>query len=284
MDYKRIFLVCTLMLTVSALHAEEKKVLSCPDKPDREAKARKLAGSLFADAEEAYESGRYQQSLMLFLCSMNMVEHPNTVINIEKTLNKFEDQATALPLLREYIALAPEGELTEKISTIEKRIDDAVRRAAEPVCDCPEPKPVKIECPTEGDDGCDEAKAETTSAKRILQITGWADVGLGAGAFITAIVLQGLAGSHKNQAQNAETYDEFLDAKDKKRSFQISATTMFLTSALLAGTGLVHLFLLSREHKTKSSETTPPRDADKAGKAKISLVPGPAYLGIEGFF
>lgn len=272
------------MLMVSAVQAEEKGPLSCPAKPDREARARKLAGTLFSDAEEAYEAGEYIQSLSLFLCSMTMVEHPNTVINIEKTLNKFEDQTAALPLLHHYNTLMPDGELTEKIVGIENRIA-ATKKEPEPVCECPEPEPVKVECPTIDKEACDKATAEAKSVKRILQITGWTDVGLGAGAFITAIVLQGLAGSNKNRAQNAETYDEFLDAKDKRHSFQIGATTMFVTSALLAGTGLVHLFLLSAERKSKPSKSNSGKDTGKGDKKpKISLVPGPAYLGVKGFF
>lgn len=284
MYYKKIVAVCVLMLMVSAVHAEDKGPLSCPTKPNREAKARKLAGTLFADAEEAYEAGDYLRSLSLFLCSMNMVEHPNTVINIEKTLNKFEDQAAALPLFRHYIRMMPDGELTEKIAAIESRIA-AMKKETEPICDCPKPEPLKVECPIVDKEACDRATADAKSAKRILRITGWTDVGLGAGAFIAAIVLQGLAGSNKNRAQNAETYDEFLDAKDKRRSFQVGATTMFVTSALLAGTGIVHLFLLSKEQKTGLFKSDSGKDAGKNDKKpKVSVVPGPAYLGVEGFF
>jgi hypothetical protein len=281
MRYKNLVVFSVFMLMASAATAEDSGALSCSKRPDNDNKARKLAGTLFGDAEKAFDDGRYLKSLSQFLCSMTMVEHPNTVINIEKTLTKFKDKADALPLLYHYIETMPGGELTDHISTIAKEIEkDAAQKKETPVCDCPKVEPVV--CPEPKT--CEMVEAKARSANRILSITGWTDVGIGAVAFVTAIVLQGLAGSQKNRAQNATTYNDFLDAKDKNHSFQIGATTMFVTSALLAGTGLIHLFLLSRENNAVASDKPATKQQKPEEKPSVSVIPGPAYLGLEGTF
>jgi hypothetical protein len=286
-----IFAALSLCLLVvrSVTAGETPTTLSCPEKPAVEGKARRLAGTLFGEAETAFDNGLYLKSLEQFLCSMVMVEHPNTVINIEKTLTNLKDKATALPLLRDYVAKVPNGELTENLVAIADRIEKEIQqeKAAHTECNCPEPVTVPVTCPEAPT--CDKEQRHAERADRILSTTGWADVGVGAAAFVSAIVLQGLAASEKNRAQNADTYDIFLDAEKKNRSFQIAATTMFITSALLAATGLTHLFLLSSSQKKDAVAATPktgdtPNEDVQLEKPSVSLVPGPTFFGIKGTF
>ena len=284
------FLMISAILTLAtpSWGDEAGRTLNCPEKPQNEAKSRKLAGSLFTEAEASFDNGLYLTALESFLCSMVMVEHPNTVINIEKTLEKLPDKRAAVVRLREYANNLPDGELTPKITTLADELEKDFVKEAPPEVVCPEPTPPEVTCPPPSD--CAEEIKEVARSHRILSITGWVDVSIGAVAFVSAIVLQGVAGAHRNKAENATNYQAFLDSKDKNKSFQIAATSLFITSALVAGTGLAHLLLVSEREKRAAptdgtaKENAPKDDKKQENKPKVSLVPGPTWFGIEGTF
>jgi hypothetical protein len=250
--------------------------LECPEKPAKAKAARKLAGRLFSAAESAYVEKRHVEALKKFLCSMSIVAHENTVTNIEKAVGGVSEDEKALALLKEYLARAPDDELTSRIERmagdLEKKIEKEKAAQSEPVC--PEPEPVTKPCP--------EAKPPLASlaekrAFKIMKITGWTEVGVGAATFVAAIILQGMAAAAKNKAEEASNYDIFLEQKQKNKVFQVSASTAFVTGVVLAGAGVTHLYFLNRQ-KGESGAPSP-----EAG-VELSLVPGVGWLGVEGKF
>ena len=284
-----VFTLAALMLvSASAWANNDDNGLSCPEKPAGGEKARKMAGSYFAEAEQSFDNGLYLKALESFLCSMSMIEHENTVINIKKTLGKLPDKKAAVDRLRTYVDQHPKGELTPEIAGLADDIESSLPKEKTETCVCPPPPPAPVCPPAEKD--CTAEMRGIERAHKILSLTGWLNVSIGAAAFVSAIVLQGIAGAQKNKARNATNYEAFLDAKDKNKSLQIAATSMFVASALVAGTGLVHLLLLHEEQKKLAQRAETPKDSktnDVKGtesKPQVSLIPGPTWFGIEGTF
>lgn len=284
-----LFILLTSLAAVKPTWTKaDTPLLSCPEKPTDIEKTRKLAGSLFSEAETAFDANLHLKALKRFLCSMMMIEHENTVINIEKTIHKLSDKSDAVPLLRAYAKQASDGIMTGRIISIADGIEEEATRKPTPECDCPECTSSNLECPPSLD--CSAERAGIGRVHRILSMTGWIDVSVGAAAFVTAIVLQGIAGAKKNQALSATNYDAFLDAKDRNKSFQIAATSMFIASALVAGTGLAHLLILNIEQKKLKNRLNLTKDSQEKdvkkeeSKPKVTLLPGPTWFGIEGTF
>jgi len=292
---KKIYIIAVIAVCVvdAALpvHAQDSDpTLACPEKPNTKAKVRNLAGALFTEAGQSFEDERYLDALLQFLCSMSMIEHENTVINIKKALGEVKEKETALSMLTAYVGDHPDGELTGQIGQL---ADDLKKQLTpkEPTKkkeDCPSPPPqVAPQCPSETPKQLAYAKA-VDRAHRVLWITGWINVGVGAGAFVSAVVLQGIAAAAKNKAQSATSYDVFMEQKDKNKSLQTAATTMFVSSALVAGVGVIHLLLHSEEQKKQRSLSTQakpkPQKVDKENGSTVSVIPSGGLVWLKGTF
>ena len=79
----------------AAAEESETSEFTCPERPDKTAKARKLAGTFFSEAEDAFGRELYEEALEKFACSLTMVEHENTIINIERTSAQVKDKRKA---------------------------------------------------------------------------------------------------------------------------------------------------------------------------------------------
>ena len=280
--------VCMLFIGIALISREgfaqgdTSAAFTCPERPDKEPKARKLAGTFFSEAEEAYSQEDYEEALAKFCCSLVMVEHPNTIINIEKTLDQLTTPEKMLSVLKTTLKQLSESELRSKIEQIAAELEGKVAAAAienTPKCPVVEAPPA-VSCPSP-----ELPAVEADFRKRahkLMFITGWTGVGIGAASFITAIVFQALAGSAKNRAQETVSYQVFLDERDKNRSFQTAATTAFVGSVLTAGIGVAQLVLLADQQKKydeKKRTLTPQADAPI-----ISLMPGFGRLDMEVTF
>ena len=277
-----LFFVGIALISKGGLAQEEASAaFSCPERPDKEPKARKLAGTFFTEAEDAYTQEAYEQALEKFCCSLVMVEHENTIINIKKTIDQLAVPEKMLPVLKSTLAQMSNGELKGSVEQIAAALEEKAAAAAEakkPKCPEVEPPPV-VTCPPP------ELSALETDfrerAHKLMIITGWTGVGIGAASFITAIVFQALAGSAKNRAQETVSYQVFLDERDKNRSFQTAATTAFVGSVLTAGIGVAQLVLSAeqqkRYHEKKHSPTT-------QAAPRVSLMPGLGRLDMEVTF
>ncbi len=265
-------LTAVLLITVALPQAarSDPSGLDCPVCPDNVSRARKLAGALFTDASKAFDEQRFLPALKLFLCSMEVIEHKNTLINIEKTLGKISDPEAVAALLQQYVEEMPEGTFTPEMEELlaglmpeeaaEEEADDD-EAPAEVVEETTPPQPVVTQ-PQPSPDG----------SRRIVEISGWSSVTLAATTFITAIALQGVAASARNKAKEAVRYDDFLKYKERNAAFQTGASVTFVASALFAGLGIAQL-VMSRERL----------DGPERG-VTVSIVPGPGSVGVKGEF
>ncbi len=248
---------------------------ACPERPDKVARARKLAGQFFTEAEEFFDNDRYEEALHRFICSMVMVEHPNTVTNIERTLEKVEDKSGALEILKIYSALRPDGEMKAKmdeiIAGVEASIPPAKQEDTAPPC--PEVKVVESPpCPKLSDPKLEIEFKDR--ALKVLRVGGWTASGIGAASFVTAIVFQAVAGSAKNRAQETASYDVFQDERDKNQKFQVAATSLFVAAALAAGVGVAELVLggeQQRKYKAKKAKEGGGEEGRPSEKPKAAV-------------
>jgi len=276
--------VSTLCLAETAWSQEPAAAFTCPERPDKQAKARKMAGAYFAEAEQAFDEALYEQALEKFVCSLVMTEHENTVTNIERTLEQLPDRAAALPILKTYDSLGPNGEFKTRIDELIADIEAtlAAAKPEEPAEACPasEPSPPPP-CPPSPLPGI-EIEYHGRLVKTAT-VSAWAGIGVGAASFVSAIVFQALAGSAKNSAQSAVDYDLFLDERDKNKSFQTAATTLFVTSILTSAVGVVELFVLSEQQKRYAAEKKGPDKSTTtpSPSTTVSLVPGIGHLELE---
>lgn len=260
---------------------------SCPERPDRIAKARKLAGTFFSEAEEAFAQERYEPALEKFVCSLRMTPHENTIINIERTLEKTADKSKAATVLKTVRPNIPDGELRVRLDEIIAAIETtlAEEAAAAQAAACPKVQEASPPCPS-----AVELPIEIefrSRAHKLLFVSGWTSVGIGAATFITAVALQAAAASAKNKAQSTASYDVFLDKRDKHRSLQAAAAATFVTGFLTAGVGAAQLVLLSKQQK----ELTRKKQSNAASKAakqpnppSVSFMPGIGRLDMEVTF
>jgi len=270
---------CVMLLAIvvgiapGTVLAEEAFALDCPDRPGSIAQARKLAGTLFTEATRAFDQQRFKDALRRFLCSMTIIEHENTLINIQKTARETVDKAAAVPLLRGYVSKVPDGKFTPQINEILDVMEAELQAETEEVNEPePQPAPVIVKPPKAPDPPAEEVAATDNRFKHALEVSGWTNVTLGAGTFIAAIAFQGLAASARNKAEEATRYDELLHQRERNKAFQVGATSTFVASALFAGLGIAQL-VLARE-----------KDGEAADGPEVSFAPGVGWLGLKGTF
>lgn len=275
--HRAAWVLLLLSLTLPHIGIAAEEGLSCPSRPKNPGKARKLAGALFTDASSAFDDERFQDALKLFLCSMQVIEHPNTLINIEKTVGKLSEKAAGVELLTGFIEDMPDSEFTPKVTALRDTLAEEVEAETEPEAtpatvpeqaveeaNPAETPPPSSACPSSGD-----------RARKLLKISGWTNLAIGAGTFVAAIALQGVAASTRNKAKDAIRYDTFLDEKERSRAFQVGATSTFAASALFAGLGIAQLVLVPDDDEN---------DDQAPDTASISLAPGWGWIGVKGAF
>jgi hypothetical protein len=84
------------------------------------------------------------------------------------------------------------------------------------------------------------------------KIAGYVLLGTAGATLITAIGIQGATGAAKNDALDAQNYEQFTSREDKMHSLQTGATVFWIATGVLAGTGVV-LLLLDREESDGGS-------------------------------
>ncbi len=242
-------IVAGLLLAPAAASAEGgKPLLYCQEKPKVAAKAKKVAGDLFGRAERAFNNKQYPKALKRFLCSLHIIEHEATVTNIEKVVETLENKDLALRLLGDYVSLNPEGEFTPDMKELIAELELALgRNQPEPEVKCEPPKPPSPVCVTVPDAAPYIAYAE--SFDKTDKIFSFGAIGAGAATIIAGGVLQGLSLAARNRADEADSYDTFLDEVRKKKAFQTGAIVGFAAGTVTAGIGVAQLVIMKRRQK-----------------------------------
>ncbi|MCP4674600.1 MAG: hypothetical protein GY854_03605 [Deltaproteobacteria bacterium] len=247
----------------------------CPEAPEDEAESRKLAGKYFGEGEQLFKDKSFGEALRSFVCSLRIVEHENTVFNIDQVVMSAEDLETAYQLLMEYITEYPGRETTPDVKNIVTEVAKVLGKEAEfeepPLEDDSAEDLLGLEIEEEAPPNSKETENEKEKKKRILKIVGLSAIGTGGASLLTAIILQGASAAAKKDAKNATSYDSFLDHKDKRDNLQAGATAMFITAVVLGGAGAGLLYLARDEE-------------EKPSTVEVSILPGPGGLTVKGMF
>jgi hypothetical protein len=130
---------------------------------------------------------------------------------------------------------SPEDEEAEEVANL--FAEDEAPPGQESGAEEPEPEP------RPSDDG--DGVPPTTIAGYVL-------LGTAGATLITAIGIQGATGAAKNNALDAQNYDQFTSREDKMHRLQTGATVFWIATGVLAGTGVV-LILLDRDESDAGS-------------------------------
>jgi hypothetical protein len=252
----------------------------CPKLPDDSTKAQILAGRLFEEAEKDYQESRPIEALKGFLCSLQIIQHENTLFNIAQIAKLSEHRTAILALLREFVSSTNGSTkvdpVRELIAELEKKEGEAEPTGGdEDPDDAPPtevPPPIVSAVPESTASPSEDEDLPPPPENNGLKIAGWTVLGIGAAGLIAGGVMQGLAGSAQGRAETADTYPDFQDAESRMEGLQIGAIAGFAAGGTLIGTGLLLVLLSNRD-----------RDSEQEPSA-ILLSPGIGGLSLGGRF
>jgi hypothetical protein len=264
-------IISTFILSLASVEVEAwNPGADCPAVPEDPVQAHISAGRLFNEAEQQYHSSRPIEALEGFLCSFRIIQHENTLFNIAQIAKLSKHRTAALALLRDFVSKT-RGRV--KVEPIEDLIAELEQKAvpheapetpeaaeAEPTAEVIEAQPQTA--------SSTPSEAPTQPENRTgLSTSGWVLLAAGGAAAVAGGVLQGLAGSAQQQAEESNTYPDFQDAKRRMTGFQTGAYVGFATGGALMGVGLS--LLVASKKKGNAEET----------KVSIGAIPMGVELG-----
>jgi hypothetical protein len=287
---RSLLVILSLLLHSSGLYADqggESAVLQCRDKPKNPVRAKRLAGDLFARAERAFNDKQYIKALKRFLCSLSTVEHEATVTNIEEILRVIENKETACALLEDYLEANPDGELTPRLSEITEAMKIELGLAEPPPPEKkPEDEPKVVEKVVPPAPVCisaiepkpyiEHAEQDNNMQKVFSLVT----LGAGAAFIIAGGVFQGLSILSKQSADDADSYEAFLDDAERNKQFQAAAIAGFASGAITAGIGAYQFVIALKQQKQLNQLKAYPTMSEKC-KTLESTEKASSETGVE---
>jgi hypothetical protein len=262
-----IFAILTLVS--AAVCAEEYSDDVCPKKPPADKRAQRWAGRWFTKGEHAAKQAKFQEALDAFLCSLHLSPHQNTVFNVAQLTNLVEDKAAATESIKkfreEHRASEFDDELSDLMVSLQK--SQGIAPVEEPAVGPPPPSAAP---PPESSSG--EADGATPKVNA-LRGAGYSAITVAGATLVIGFILQGMAGAAKKDAEGASTIDGFQEGEDNRKGRQAGAVVMYVTTAALAGAGILMVVL--------------GRPEDEAGGddgAHVEVTAGPGGAAISGRF
>jgi tetratricopeptide (TPR) repeat protein len=245
----------------------------CPQRPENEETARKLAGSWFARGENLVDQQRDQEALAAFNCSLRMVEHPATLFNAGQAARLVGKHAEALRLLKRYLELAPHGQMSDKAKNIISELENVQETENKQQELQTPPEAMRQQQGATGEHDLRSLESAAADKKKALLTAGYVSLGLGAAGVVTGTVLQILAGkTARADARETDDYDAYQDLENDRKSYQIGAVVCFAVGGAAIGAGLAMILVAKKGEKENGSG------------ANITLVPGPGSVSIVGRF
>lgn len=223
-SFLMIFAVSTAVCEASA------QDFKCPPKPAKEKRARNLAGSYFKKGEKLFVAEKYNKAIDRFLCSMTMVEHPNTVFNIAQSAEAAEDKKRAHDAITAYLEAHPDSATAAELQEI---IDEL---AGELGLGEPEPQPEPA-LPEEPEPEAEPSPQDAAGPAKPLRIAGFVTAGAGIAGIAFGGIFFGLAASARDDAENADTIEGYKKNRDDWRTRNRIGTIGMITGSALAVTG-----------------------------------------------
>lgn len=260
-----IFAFSTAVCEVSA------QDFKCPPKPAKEKRARNLAGSYFKKGEKLFVAEKYNKAIDRFLCSMTMVEHPNTVFNIAQSAELAEDKKPAHDAITAYLEAHPDSATAAELQEIIDGLADELG-LGEPKPES-EPEPA---LPEEPEPEPETSPQDAGVPVKPLRIAGFVTAGAGIAGIAFGGIFLGLAASSRDDAENAETIESYQKNKDDWKSRNRIGTIGMITGSALAVTGGL---LILTSYLLDDSDTE-----DSDGDVDIAVLPSRFGLTVTGRF
>lgn len=258
----------------------------CPDAPQSQEEARRIAGGAFAEGQRHYETGNNRAALERFQCSFSIVPHSNTLYNIAECKEATGDLEGALRSYRSYLELFPEG---EGRSRAEERIRDLETRiaASQPPEEVPPDQEVEPITPVE-----EQEQVQGPSRMTLARKLAWASLGLGIAMGAIGGGLYGAAVSQNNefvdlQAQNpvTVTHGELVDIRGSGEAMEAAGwSLMGLGLAVLTTSVVLFTVFDGREPASSSNEGSQSRLRPRLGLAPVAIGDEGCGLIVSGAF
>jgi len=259
-----------LTLSSAAVCAQEYSDTTCPKKPPADKRAQRWAGRWFVKGEQAAKQAKFQEALDSFLCSLHLSPHQNTVFNVAQLTNLVEDKSAAAASIKKFRQEHPESEFDDELADLAVSLDKSqgIAPAEEPAAG-PPPPPIDAPPPEPSSGEADQAM----SKNKALRGVGYSAIGAAGITLIVGIVLQGMAGAAKKDADDAATYDAFQRSEDSMKGCQGGAVAMFVVAGVLAGAGIL-MVVVGRPDETGKGDDG----------AHVEVAAGPLGAAIHGRF
>jgi hypothetical protein len=239
----------------------------CPKTPGDIASTKALAGELFAEGQKLFQRKQFEKAVSVFLCSLRLVEHENTVFNIAACLKNTPQKKTTLVPLREYVRDNPAARSSMELRALIRHVETAWGQPPSNLPEAPSQPPkdsTEPSLPEEADTSFQPLpylhlpETQETAAppvKQTRKILGWAAIALGAASVITAPVLLGLSLAAKDEANTTAQYADFEEARSRMHDLRMGGWITLSLGAALMATGAI---LLPLPGRNDSSEKTSP--------------------------
>lgn len=256
----------------------------CPEPPGDAPSTKALAGELFAKGQKLFQQRRFDNAVSVFLCSLRLVEHENTVFNIAACLKNIPSKKIDLEPLREYVRDRPGAPSSIELRSLILGVELALGQPPSDLPEAPSPPlgdstapPLPQEeaasvqpLPFLGLPMTEEPAAQPS--KRTLKILGWGAIALGAVAVIPAPVLFGLSSAAKEDANSTGQYADFEEARERMHDLRIGGWVMLATGSVSMAAGAI-LLLLPRYN-----------DASEKTRTELTLGFSPKGMALVGRF
>jgi hypothetical protein len=261
-----LLLTALALLATGPALAQDRLPSDCPERPDKEKQARKLAGEWFTEGQAAVQAEDWEKALGAFLCSYRIVPHPAGLFNAAQAARSGGDDVKARSLLERYLDQAPYDNLAPRAR---EQLEE-LRPAPEPnLVPEPEPEP-ELELEPEPEPEPEPIPEQEDGSGPSLSHIGYMGLGLGGAGLVLGAVFQGLAGAAQGRGEDSSSYETFRDEEDRMQRMQTGAIVSFVAGGVLAGAGLA-LILVDRN-----------RGGDEP--VSVSLGPLPGGLALGGTF
>ena len=288
---KNFMIALVLVLSISEGALGARKPFACPEVGENGKDGRELAGDYFASASTAFQKKTFKKALKLFVSSLCVAEHRNTVYNIAQSVFYMKNKTAARKILMTYAESRGDSSSAEEIKQIINRLDGQLGKelsfpevemvpepltAPEPVT-APEPEtaPEPVTAPEEPDaqeqrfedhppEPDEEEKRPVSSELRNddrlilgqtkMRFSSFVLMGTGTAMLLTGAIVQGLSFAAKLEAEKAKSFSTFEEEAAKRKDLQAGAIVCFAVGGAAAATGIA-LFFLDRSRSAKAGHS-----------------------------
>jgi hypothetical protein len=119
--------IVLLMLSIPITTSAEKPKLRCPKITETDV-PEDMAGKLFSEGEAAFKKKRYKKALTKFMCSLQIIDHINTVFNIAQVIPLVRDRRQSLEWLHKYVKEHEDSWTTRELKKVIIKLETMMNR------------------------------------------------------------------------------------------------------------------------------------------------------------